>query len=64
MTIGGSVFLIAAGAILRYAITVNVQGVDIGVVGLILMIAGVVALVASLFVMTQQGGNRPPSDRY
>jgi hypothetical protein len=48
MSIGGSVFLIAAGAILRYAIQDTIQGVNLDVIGLILMIAGAVGLVASL----------------
>jgi Domain of unknown function (DUF6458) len=65
MSIGASIFLIAVGAILRYAVTFSVSGVDIAVVGLILMIAGVIGLVASLFLLTQQGrSGPPPGDRY
>lgn len=52
MTIGSSIFLIALGAILRYAVTASVAGVDIQVVGLILMIAGVIGLVIGLFMLT------------
>jgi hypothetical protein len=48
MSIGGSVFLIAVGAILRYAVRDSLEGVNLEVIGLILMIAGAVALVASL----------------
>ena len=48
MSIGASIFLFAFGAILRYAVTAEVQGVDIATVGTILMIAGVIALLASL----------------
>ena len=40
MTIATAIFLIAIGAILRYAITVEVDVIDIQTVGLILMIAG------------------------
>jgi len=40
MSIGASLFLIAAGAILRYAITWNPRDVNIDTVGLILMIVG------------------------
>lgn len=48
MSIGASIFLFAAGAILRYAVTAEVSGVDIATVGTILMVAGIVALLASL----------------
>ena len=40
-----SIFLIAVGAILRYAINVTVEGVEIDTVGLILMIVGIVGFV-------------------
>jgi hypothetical protein len=52
VTIGSSIFLIAVGAILRYAVTESVSGIDLGVVGLILMIAGAVGLVIGLYMMT------------
>jgi hypothetical protein len=48
MTVGGSIFIIAVGAILRYAVDFDVKGVDINTIGLILMIAGAAALVLSL----------------
>ena len=44
MGIGTSIFLIAVGAILRYAVTEEVQGVEIQTVGLILMIVGIIGL--------------------
>lgn len=50
MGIGTSIFLIALGAILRYAVSDVISGVDLAVVGLILMIAGVIGLIVSLFV--------------
>lgn len=49
MTIGGGIFLIAVGAILKFATNLHVQGVSIDTVGLILMIAGVAGLVLGLF---------------
>ena len=52
MTIGSSIFLIAVGAILRYAVTDSISGVDLTTIGLILMIAGVVGLLIGLFMMT------------
>lgn len=62
MTIGSSIFLIAVGAILRYAITASISGIDLQVVGLILMIAGIVGLVIGLFMMTagRRDGDPPP----
>jgi hypothetical protein len=58
MTIGGSIFLIAVGAILRYAVDVTVSGIEIQTIGLILMIAGIVGLVIGLFLLTQDRGRR------
>lgn len=48
MRYGGSVALIVIGAILYYAVNVHVQAVDISLVGLILMVAGVIWLVVNL----------------
>jgi Domain of unknown function (DUF6458) len=50
--IGTSILLIAVGAILKYAVTADVSGIDLNVVGVILMVAGVVGLLVSLFWMT------------
>ena len=50
MTIGGSIFLVAVGAILRYAVTDSISGVNLATIGLILMIAGIVGLLISLFM--------------
>jgi hypothetical protein len=50
MTVGGSIFLVAVGAILRYAVTASIKGVDLATIGLILMIAGIVGLVIGLFM--------------
>ena len=47
-SIGTSICLIAAGAILRYAVTATVEGVSLTTVGLILMIVGIVGLVISM----------------
>jgi hypothetical protein len=63
MTIGGSIFLIAAGAIVRYAIKDTVDGVNLDTIGLILMIAGVVGLVASL-IWTAIATRRPVDAGY
>jgi hypothetical protein len=50
--LGTSIFLIAVGAILKYAVTADVEGVEVSTVGLILMIVGVVGLLLSLLWMT------------
>jgi hypothetical protein len=52
VTIGSSIFLITLGAILRYAVTDSISGIDLTTAGLILMIAGAVGLVIGLFMMT------------
>jgi Domain of unknown function (DUF6458) len=62
MAIGTSLFLIAVGAILRYAVDATVAGVDIQTAGLILMIIGVVGLVIGLFLLTQARGDRVVAD--
>jgi Domain of unknown function (DUF6458) len=49
MTIAAAIFLIAIGAILRYATNVHVEGVSVDTVGLILMIAGAAGLILSFF---------------
>ena len=53
MRLGGSLFLIALGAILRFAITVhgNTHGFNVHTAGVILMIVGAIGLVASLVWM-------------
>jgi hypothetical protein len=67
MAIGTSIFLIAAGAILRYAVTVDVDWIELDTVGVILMAAGALGLVASLiFVFAAGDRDRaypPPRDR-
>ena len=67
MAIGTSLFLIAVGAILRYAVTATVAGVDIQTAGLILMIIGVVGLVIGLFLLdagARRRSGRPDDPRY
>lgn len=64
MTIGTSLLLIAAGAVLRYAVTATTSGIDLQVVGLVLMIIGIVGLVLSLLWMGvwSRSRERPPVD--
>ena len=59
MTIATAIFLIAVGAILRYAINVESDVINIQTVGLILMIAGGAGLALSLlYELVQQGGSK------
>ncbi|MCW3068785.1 MAG: hypothetical protein JWL67_1410 [Solirubrobacterales bacterium] len=53
MTIGTSLFLIAVGAILKYAVTANVEGVNIHTAGLVLMIVGGLGLVLGLYFLVR-----------
>ena len=58
MGIGVSLFLFAAGAILKFAITVqnNTSGVDINTVGVILMLVGVAGMLLSVAFWSSWGG--------
>jgi cytochrome c oxidase subunit IV len=49
MTFGGSIFLIAVGAILRFATHFHVKGLDLRTVGVILMIAGAIGLAVAIW---------------
>lgn len=50
MGIGVSVFLIALGAILAFAVEFDISGLDVNAIGYILMLAGAVGLVMTLVV--------------
>jgi hypothetical protein len=52
MGIGTSIFLIALGAILRYAVTASVSGIEVQTVGTILLVVGIVGLLISLLWAT------------
>jgi len=75
MGIGTSLFLIAVGAILRFAVTVSSRDFNVQTVGLILMIVGAVGLAISLLWITVWSDRRsrspdvverdvPPTQRY
>jgi hypothetical protein len=74
MGIGASIFLLAVGAILTFAVSWTVQGVDLEAVGIILMIAGGIGLAVTLAMMMRSSAptqvteyysdpNRPPGRR-
>lgn len=52
MGLGTSLFLIALGAILHFAVTASVSGIELQVVGTILMVVGIIGLLISLLYMT------------
>ena len=61
MGIGTSIVLIAAGAILYFAVNADVSGLEISTVGLILMLVGALGLVISLFFLSS--ARRAPGER-
>lgn len=58
MGIGISVFLIAVGAILAFAVDVSADGFDLDTVGVILMVVGAIGLLASLTIFGSWGHRR------
>ena len=50
MKIGASLVLLAIGAILRFAVTKQVSGIDVQTVGVVLMIVGLIGLVISMIM--------------
>ncbi len=75
MGLGTSLFLIAVGAVLRFAVSVSAHGFNIQTVGVILMIVGAAGLIISLLWMTIWADRRnrtvgvvdrdiPPTQRY
>jgi Domain of unknown function (DUF6458) len=61
MGIGSSLFLIAVGAILYFAVNADISGLEISTIGLILMVVGIVGLLISLFFLSS--ARRGPADR-
>lgn len=59
MRIGLSILLIAVGAILRFALETSVEGINLGMTGVILMVVGGIGLIASLLVANSQTRRGP-----
>jgi hypothetical protein len=55
MGIGTSIFLIAVGAILKFAVTATVAGLELATVGTILIVVGVIGLLVSMLWAAQAG---------
>jgi Domain of unknown function (DUF6458) len=64
VSIGASIFLIAVGAIVRYAFTFSIEGVDREALGLILMIAGFAGLAISILYMLLSSDRQSRRDEY
>ena len=65
MTIGSSLLLIAAGAILKWAVTDRVSGLNLQNMGVILMVVGVIGLAIGLYLLLRPRrpvGTGPGSD--
>jgi cytochrome b len=60
MTIGASLFTIAVGAVLAFAVTAEVAGIDLQVVGYILLAIGALGLVFGLWVNSRARAAGPP----
>ena len=58
MGLGVSIFLIALGAILAFAVNVSVSGLELSTIGFILMVVGAIGLVASLIMFGPGVGRR------
>ena len=56
MGISVSLLLVAAGAILTWAVTAETSGIDLNTVGVILMVVGFAGLALSLVFWTSWGG--------
>ncbi len=63
MGVGVSILLIAAGAILTWAVTATVSGVSIQTVGVILLVVGIIGLVISMIFWSSWGGIGGPAGR-
>lgn len=64
MTIGAAIFVAALGAILRYAISDSVDFIDLPTVGLILMLAGIVGLIAGVGLELGRAGGGGSGGRF
>lgn len=64
MAIGTSLFLLAVGAILKFAVTFTFAGVDIEVVGVILMVVGGLGLLVALFMLSRSHSSSPGRSYY
>lgn len=64
MGIGVSIFLLAVGAILTFALDAELSGINLDTVGVILMVVGIIGLIMSAMFWSSWGGfNRAGGER-
>lgn len=56
---GVSIFLVAVGAILAFAVNVESKGLDLNMVGIILLIVGICGVLLSLVFWSSWGAGGP-----
>jgi hypothetical protein len=60
MTVGSSLFLIAVGAILKFATHFHIAGINLHTVGVILMVIGGIGLVLGLYLLIRGDRSMAP----
>ena len=58
MSLGGGIFLIVVGAILAFALNVNLGWIDLHMVGYICLIAGIVMTIIGIILITRKRTSR------
>ena len=58
MSVSTSLFLITLGAILKYAVTIHVAGIDLRTAGVILMVIGAIGFILSLYFLVRASSSR------
>jgi phosphate/sulfate permease len=54
MSLGAGIFLVVVGAILAFALNVQVAWLDLHLVGYILMIAGIIGIIIGIVLLTRR----------
>jgi len=55
-SIGASILLMAVGAVLAFAVTVDTEGFNINTAGIVLMVVGAIGLIVALFTTVVNSG--------
>ena len=59
MTLGVSLLLVAAGAILIWGVTGEASGIDVDAIGVILIVVGIIGFILSLIFWDRWGAGMP-----